>query len=948
MLICFIGAASATEDVNSTVIADSGIDEVNAVGLEGSCAGDSDEINQLDINQNTEETNTLSVSGTNVNAGSWTTLKTYSEKYDDDYIIKLTGTSYTPNNQINFKNSATIIGTANSYITAGTYTGTPFINTDSSLTITFINVTFRDMSVTNLLELAGTNNLQNCNFYNITAATGHNAVIYNTDGTMNLANCNIVDSSAGYGVVSNYKAGTYTGVVMNVDDCTFVRNSASVEPGAINNCGILYVNNSKFINNTAEWWAGAIHTHYNAQTVINNSIFEGNDAGWNGGALYTYSTLKVYNSIFKKNKCHTNIGGGAIGASRWWGGNYDITIENCTFEENENCNTNGNGGAITAMNSGALNVHDSTFINNKAKNGQAIAAFSQAFENITAGIPNLKVYNNYFYNHTQTTSDTVEISGNYTFENNTFTNCYQTNLGTNNVIINPVTLNSNNLILKSNKESLLMSSFSENILKEAPNVIYVDVNSENDPESDTTTGKDWSTAYGTDIGINFALGNIADNGIIYLANGDYVRININDPKNITLIGQSKETLLSFRSDVYGAGAPNATYTFINMTIYHGVTKKGAHYNNYERNMNFINCSIIGDITIEKALSEADQSHVEEYGYGQTYAINFNNCEFKDITTENGVITLYKYGLTNFNNCTFENITADSIVAKTGDYYLDDGIYFKECKFNNCNVKGIVDVPGAADIETYCVIEDCDYDFDANLNVETTDNHNYVNATKLKVVAVETNTSISSSEKGIVTITVKDAEGNPVSNVNVNYTVNGENKTGITDDSGNLKVSDLTGEGEIKAYFEGNENYLKSEGSYKYNFTETTPTPDTNSSTNGTSGNGTSTNTGQTTTNTPKITKKATKITAKKATFKAKKKTKKYTIVLKAGKAAVKKVKVTLKVGKKTYKATTNSKGKATFKITKLNKKGKYTAVIKFKGNKNFKATSKKVKITVKK
>ena len=41
------------------------------------------------------------------------------------------------------------------------------------------------------------------------------------------------------------------------------------------------------------------------------------------------------------------------------------------------------------------------------------------------------------------------------------------------------------------------------------------------------------------------------------------------------------------------------------------------------------------------------------------------------------------------------------------------------------------------------------------------------------------------EKGIVTITVKDAEGNPVANANVNYTVNGENKTGITDDNGNL-------------------------------------------------------------------------------------------------------------------------------------------------------------------
>ena len=97
----------------------------------------------------------------------------------------------------------------------------------------------------------------------------------------------------------------------------------------------------------------------------------------------------------------------------------------------------------------------------------------------------------------------------------------------------------------------------------------------------------------------------------------------------------------------------------------------------------------------------------------------------------------------------------------------------------------------------------------------------------------------------------------------------------------------------------------------------------------------------------KATKKATKITAKKKTFKAKKKVKKYTITLKSGKTALKKVKVTIKIGKKTYKAKTNSKGVATFKINKLFKKGKYTAVIKFAGNSNYKSTTKKVKITVK-
>ncbi len=100
--------------------------------------------------------------------------------------------------------------------------------------------------------------------------------------------------------------------------------------------------------------------------------------------------------------------------------------------------------------------------------------------------------------------------------------------------------------------------------------------------------------------------------------------------------------------------------------------------------------------------------------------------------------------------------------------------------------------------------------------------------------------------------------------------------------------------------------------------------------------------------TPTIIKKNCKIVVSKKTFKAKIKVKKYTITLKSGKNPIKKVVVTLKVKGKTYKAKTNSKGKAVFKIKNLKKKGKYTATIKFKGNKNYKAATKKVKITVKK
>ncbi len=93
--------------------------------------------------------------------------------------------------------------------------------------------------------------------------------------------------------------------------------------------------------------------------------------------------------------------------------------------------------------------------------------------------------------------------------------------------------------------------------------------------------------------------------------------------------------------------------------------------------------------------------------------------------------------------------------------------------------------------------------------------------------------------------------------------------------------------------------------------------------------------------TPKI------IIAAKKTFKVKAKTKKVTATLKNNKGKLlKKGKLTLKIGKKTYYAKINSKGVSTFKV-KLTKKGKYNAYIKYAGNKYYKAISKKVKITVK-
>ena len=103
----------------------------------------------------------------------------------------------------------------------------------------------------------------------------------------------------------------------------------------------------------------------------------------------------------------------------------------------------------------------------------------------------------------------------------------------------------------------------------------------------------------------------------------------------------------------------------------------------------------------------------------------------------------------------------------------------------------------------------------------------------------------------------------------------------------------------------------------------------------------------------KTNKTTSKITVSKSkVFKTKTKTKKYTITLKSGNKALKKVKVYMKItGKKytkTFKAITNKNGKATFKITKLTKKGTYKGTITYKGSKTTKSIGKKVTITVKK
>ena len=241
---------------------------------------------------------------------------------------------------------------------------------------------------------------------------------------------------------------------------------------------------------------------------------------------------------------------------------------------------------------------------------------------------------------------------------------------------------------------------------------------------------------------------------------------------------------------------------------------------------------------------------------------------------------------------------------------------------NATLQAITDASGVARF---------DIDFDAgNYTVKASINSTVVynsNSTSNTVVITKKPTVFTANGVTLLVtatksgsnykIVLKDNSGNALASKNVKITFNGKTSTVSTNANGEITyklVAAKAGNYKLNVVFDGDNNYAASSASA-----------------------------------TIKVNKEASKLTAKKKTFKAKVKTKKYAVTLKDSKGkAIKKVKVTLKVKGKTYKATTNAKGKATFKIKNLKKKGKYTATVKFAGNTLYKASTKKVKITVKK
>ena len=188
--------------------------------------------------------------------------------------------------------------------------------------------------------------------------------------------------------------------------------------------------------------------------------------------------------------------------------------------------------------------------------------------------------------------------------------------------------------------------------------------------------------------------------------------------------------------------------------------------------------------------------------------------------------------------------------------------------------------------------------------------------KYTAITASVVTTIYNVNKNLLA-TLKDNDGKAISGVNVTIKINGKTYACTTDKNGQVKLA--VGSLVPKSYtaaitFAGNGIYAKATKSVKVTVKKASP-----------------------------------KLIAKKKTFKLKVKVKKYFISLKTNKnKGMKGIKLTLRVKGKKFKAKTNKKGVAIFKITNLKKRGKHTAVIKYAGNKYYKKVNKKVRITVKK
>ena len=854
------------------------------------------------------------------------------------------------------------------------------ISFSTSGTVTNCNFTNNTANNGGAIRFSGSGTVSNCNFTDNTANYG-GSVFFNLRG--NVTNCNFINNTAlqSGGAVFFNDEGT-------VSNCNFTGNTALQSGGAINMASGT-VSNCNFTNNSARY-GGAVK--FKNSGTVSNCNFINNKATQNGGAIFFEQFGKVTNCNFTDNEAYCS---GAV-----FFNNNDGEVTNCNFVDNtatgdggaismysgtvSNCNFTGN---TASRNGGAINMGSGSVTNCNFTGNTATGDGGAVYFDETGTVTNCNFTGNnattgsaiYFYKYFS--SDTLTVS-NSTFLNNranagaldivkTENNITITFTGQNNLLNaiysrNDAEVTFTNVTYWGAKRITTVSSTMSGSNRTAGQKITVGVvvNGKIVLNQVNVTNKEGTIVLNINAGDNYYITARHDTDSYYTEAEKTITNNTKFNVNVTSQTTTNKTVnITAKSNIYSEVMPGKLLfilpngTQIEATYGANGTWWAVHefdkYDVYQVNATYVGLDNVtinnGTITINKVNSTISLDNIV-LDYGESENVTVTTTGATGITAKIGeseanvtgfvisipVLDAGTYTLTvttipddDYNPVTKEvNITVNKVNSTLTvsdiifDYSSSGSTVVSLTGADGVNAtvvgqpKAVVKVNG-----TNITVSDLDAGT-YTLTVTAIGDKNHNNVTKNATITVNklktelTSNAITTTynvNKDLV-ITLKDITGKALSGVKVTVDLNGA-KTYTTDKNGQVKVS--TKGLAPKAYtakvtFNGDTNYDKSTKDIKVTVKKATP-----------------------------------KLTAKKKTFKKSTKTKKYSIVLKdnTGKA-IKKAKVTLKVKGKTYKATTNSKGKATFKITKLNKKGTFKATITYKGNKYYNKVSKKANIKV--
>ena len=728
-----------------------------------------------------------------------------------------------------------------------------------------------------------------------------------------------------------YIINNYVSVSVILKNIKFINANASSDGGAIymSSWRNASISNCSFINNTDAKNGGAIYGANCGGSTITNCLFENNTSKNNGGggAICFYQCdCPIIDCNFTNNSALT--GAGAISYSHA----KNATIVNCIFRDNE---ASDSGGAVQFWQSSNSTVSSCTFINNTANNSYAGALYLDGYG---GRVTDCIFEDNHGKNGGAVWSDSTNVVNNCNFTNNiadeaggavnwrygapNITNCIFDN--------NSAPKGGALYLNKSSEDSFISNCDFINNTADVGGAIYNNNSTDgivsgcNFIENSALNGDGgaiyiyfagtsspyWSYDDGTAINCNF-IKNSAENG-----NGGAIYWSLSEEGSISGCDFEENTAKNGGA-LYWEGT-NCTlddcYFIGNIANGDG----GAIYSSGDTG-NFSNSEFImnsasgnGGAVFNGTVVNCDFEDNTAMAGSSIYEGIADSCIFYGVTPSDVEILQPTFSVNNLvytykapKKLTFNLISANGMAMNNRDVFVE--IYYKNGTLFDtyyCSSDGLlVDLPIGS---YYALCKVMEFNL-APVNATITVNKIPTTITASAVTAVY-------NTKKYLVITLKDAQGNLLSNASVSVKLK-TLKTYKTNANGQIKI--LVGKLVPKKYtavitFNGDSTHQKSTKNV-----------------------------------TVKVTKAKAKITAKKKTFKKALKVKKYSIKLKSGKTLIKKARVYLKVKGKTYKATTNSKGKATFKIKNLKKRGTFTAKITFKTNAYYKKATKKIKIKIK-